>query len=184
MRLDFLHVKIIRFVPVHHRKSAFTLIELILVVAIIAILAAVIFVAVDPARRLQESRNAVRYSDVATILSAVKECQTDNDGVHCITDDAAGDPVVADADYVIGNDTTGCSATCGARTTDGSCYDLTTIGANYLSAVPKDPASGTDDNTDYYIIFGTLGDVEVGACDPEGEGAGGSDAAPVISLSR
>ncbi|MBN1258340.1 prepilin-type N-terminal cleavage/methylation domain-containing protein, partial [Candidatus Peregrinibacteria bacterium] len=43
-------------------KKAFTLLELIIVIAVIAILAAAIFVAVDPARRLHEARNARRWS--------------------------------------------------------------------------------------------------------------------------
>ncbi|EKD47532.1 MAG: hypothetical protein ACD_66C00019G0006, partial [uncultured bacterium] len=43
-------------------KKGFTLIELLIVIAIIAILAAAIFVALDPVTRFQEARDARRYN--------------------------------------------------------------------------------------------------------------------------
>ena len=54
-------------------EKAFTLIELLLVVAIIATLAVVVFVALNPAQRLKDSKDARRTSDIDTILSAVHE---------------------------------------------------------------------------------------------------------------
>lgn len=162
------------------RRSAFTLIELIIVISIISILAAAVFVAVDPARRLHESRNAVRANDVVTILEAVKKYQTDNDGDHYSV--IAG--MTADDYYVIGTNGTGCSGVCGAQITELSCKDLSNIGATYLAVVPIDPLTGTEEKTDYYIKRGSNNEITVGACDPEKEGLGGTGDEPEIEVIR
>ena len=44
--------------------KGFTLIELLVVIAIIATLAVLVYVALDPVRRFQESRNSRRWTDV------------------------------------------------------------------------------------------------------------------------
>lgn len=161
-------------------KKGFTLIELIIVIAVIAILAGSIFVAIDPARRLNESRNARRASDITNILDAVVKYQADSDGTHYSTVAA----LTAGNYYTIGTCTTGGNSDCTAQTTQAACADLSAIGSNYLAVVPKDPKNGTDAKTDYYIMVDSNGAVTVGSCDPEGEGAGGSGAAPTIELSR
>jgi len=162
------------------RRSAFTLIELIIVIAVIAILAGAIFVAIDPARRLHESRNAVRSSDTATILEAVKKYQADADGAHYSTVAA----LTAGQFSVVGTSGSGCDTTCTAQTTQAACVDLSGIGATYLATTPLDPLSGTAANTDYYLSLGSSNEITVGACDPEGEGAGGAGSAPTIEVSR
>ena len=51
-------------------KKGFTLIEVLLVVAIIAILAGIVILAVNPAKQLADTRNAQRRADVNTIINA------------------------------------------------------------------------------------------------------------------
>jgi len=166
--------------PVHKRESAFTLIELIIVIAIIAILAAAIFVAIDPARRLHEARNAVRASDVATILEAVKKRQADQGGTHYTT--IAN--LTAGSYHVIGTCATG--ATCTAVSNQTSCVNLTGMEAYYLAEIPEDPDGdvGSTSQTGYYLMRGTANEIYVGACEPEGEGPGGMGTAPTIQLVR
>ncbi|MFH0820931.1 MAG: prepilin-type N-terminal cleavage/methylation domain-containing protein [Candidatus Peregrinibacteria bacterium] len=160
--------------------KGFTLIELIIVIAIIAILAAAIFVAIDPARRLNEARNARRASDVSTILDAVVKYQADNNGTHYSTVEG-----LTNGNYhVIGTCAAGANTTCGTQTTQAACVNLAGIGTSYLGSVPQDPRTGTAANTDYYLMKDSNGAITVGACDAEGEAAGGGGDAPVIKVIR
>src|SRR3990167_3330229 len=61
-------------------RKGFTLIELLIVIAIIAALAIAVFVALDPAKRLIDAKNARRTSDVDTVLTAIHAAIVDNKG--------------------------------------------------------------------------------------------------------
>lgn len=55
------------------RLAGFTLIEILVVVALIAILTAITFIAINPAKNFQDTRNAQRSADVTQILNAVTQ---------------------------------------------------------------------------------------------------------------
>lgn len=60
--------------------KGFTLIELIIVIAIIGILASIVVVAINPAQQFQRARDTQRKSDVTSILSAIGQYQAETDG--------------------------------------------------------------------------------------------------------
>ena len=61
-----------------HKKRGFTLIELLVVVAIIGVLAAVVLIAINPARRLRQARDSGRKSDVSQLATALQAYYTTN----------------------------------------------------------------------------------------------------------
>ncbi len=79
--------------------------ELLIVIAVISIIATVIFVAVDPATRLAQARNATRWQETKSILEAIKLYQVDNDGSL---------PSGIDTTLrMLGTDASGCDVSCG-----------------------------------------------------------------------
>lgn len=144
-------------------KQGFTLLEILLVVAAIAILAGIVILAINPGKQLGDTRNSQRRSDVNAILNAVYQYSIDNDGNF-----PSGLDSIATSSQVLGTATTGCDTTCGATTTVASCLDLSSaLVPTYIVGIPTDPKSGSAANTDYYINRGADGRITVGACDPE-----------------
>jgi len=125
----------------------FTLIELLVVIAIIAILATVVFVALDPVKRFSDARNARRWSDVNSLLTAVHEYVVDNGG------------------SLPTGLTSGQAAT--ELGTCATCDDLSTPLAPYLKSIPLDPSGGTAVNAGYTVEVDSNNIVTVAAPDAE-----------------
>lgn len=122
-------------------KKGFTLIEVLLVIGILAILAAVVIVAINPARQLSQAKNSQRWSNVNTVLNAVYQYAVDNNG---------------SIPSAITTDTT---EICKAATGCTGLIDLSTLTTNerYLVSLPVDPGcpTGCDANGSGYNIFRT-----------------------------
>lgn len=138
-------------------RSGFTLIELLLVIGIIAILAAIVIVAINPTKQLADARNAQRRSDVNTILNAVYQYAIDNNGNLPTCIDSAGVSTAL-------NVCTGGSDCSGV--TDDPC-DLDVLTGTYLVNLPVDPSGATGNDTNYDVTKETGGRVTVSA--PEAE---------------
>lgn len=63
-----------------NNKKAFTLLEILLVIAIIGILAAIVIIAINPSHQLASTRNTQRYSDINSIYMATNQYLIDNKG--------------------------------------------------------------------------------------------------------
>lgn len=162
-------------------ERGFTLIELLIVIAIIAILASVVFVALDPLKRFQDARNSSRFTDVTSIVTAAKLDQVDNGGAYIST--IAG--LTALETYMITDMnppyvSTTCNANCTAAVTSPlHCVDLDDTGAGeglvfegYLGKLPVSPNapgnSWSANYTGYHITLNANNSITVGACDAEG----------------
>jgi prepilin-type N-terminal cleavage/methylation domain-containing protein len=134
-------------------RRGFTLIELLLVIGIIAILASIVIVAINPTKQLGDARNAQRRSDVNTILNAVYQYAIDHNG-NLPTSITTTSKTVCMADA----SDTQCNGIGGAN--------LRLLTGSYLVSIPKDPSissalSGT--GTHYNIVKDSNGRVTVSA---------------------
>lgn len=62
------------------KTRGFTLIEILVVIGIIAVLAAIVIVAINPSRQFAQARNTQRTSDVAAISNAIGQYMADHKG--------------------------------------------------------------------------------------------------------
>jgi prepilin-type N-terminal cleavage/methylation domain-containing protein len=147
---------------IKNSNKGFTLIEILVVIAILAILSAVVFVALDPVKRFEDSRNARRVSDVNTILTAIHESIVDTGGTL-----PGGLTTGMATPLEIGT----CAAAAGsALCTAVDCDDLGTALSTYLASAPIDPIGGaTYDavNTGYEVQVDANNIVTVEACAAE-----------------
>jgi prepilin-type N-terminal cleavage/methylation domain-containing protein len=139
-------------------QKGFTLLEVLLVVAVIAILAGIVIIAINPGKNLGDSRNAQRSADVTTILNAVYQYSLDNNGNVPATITAAAVEI--------------CNTT-GAGCSSPTAIDLGVLTTNgkYIVSIPKDPQcpSACLANGAGYTILkdATTGRITVSAPDAE-----------------
>ena len=107
-------------------QQGFTLLEALLVVAVIGILAAITILAINPGRQLAQTRNAQRRVDVNTILNGVYQFSLDNQGVLPTTITTAPTEICRDGT----GDCTGLAS-------------LAVLTPTYIVAIPTDPQLNT-----------------------------------------
>lgn len=113
-------------------KQAFTLIEVLLVIAIIAVLAAAVFVAINPAKNIADARNTTRRSHLTQIMSAISQAN-----LQGVSLGALPDCTTTPAGTHIGS--------------GGGLISPAALVPNYIAGVPVDPVGGTAADTGYSI---------------------------------
>ena len=144
-------------------KKGFTLIELLVVITIIAVFAGIVYVGINPQKRISDAQNGRRTTDIDQILSAVHQYIVDNSGTIPLATDGV--------ERQLGTAATGCAiATGGCGVTTAACLDLQTTLANYLRVIPADPLPtlSLGGRTGYTISAGANGIITVRACGATG----------------
>jgi prepilin-type N-terminal cleavage/methylation domain-containing protein len=134
-------------------KAGFTMLEILLVVAMIAILAGIVIFAINPGKQLAEARNSQRRVDVNTILNAIYQYSIDNNGV--IPTQIGAIPVEI------------CTSVSGADCSGR--IDLTALVTDekYLVALPVDPQCTGAYSTCYTVLKSANNRVTVTAVEAE-----------------
>lgn len=122
--------------------------EILVVIGIIAILAAIVIVAINPSRQFAQARNAQRESNVSTILEAIGQNIADNKGTFT----CSGATITSTATNI---------GTAGSNIDFSTCLVPTYI----PSSVPFDPDGGAAGDTLYTVAKDALGRFTV--CSPE-----------------
>lgn len=152
------------------RKKGFTLIEVLIVLGIIAVLAAVVLVAINPARQFAQARNTQRESNVTTILDAIDQRTIDGQGTFAGTFSDGSNAVTCPS---LDDIPTGIPQTIGIG--DAGAVDLSCLVPTYIPGqLPFDPSvpgahwNGADDyETAYSLIKDADGRIEIVAAGAE-----------------
>lgn len=135
-------------VTLKNSSKGFTLIEILIVIGIIAILAAIVIVAINPAKQFAQARNTQRESNINTILNAVGQNIADHKGIFTCDD----------ADDITGT---------GQNIGEDADIDLAEcLVPTYIPSMVFDPNGGDEDDTLYTIEVDSDGRYTV--CAPEG----------------
>ncbi len=134
------------------KLKGFSLIEILIVVALILILAAVTIVAINPPKHFADTRNAQRSSDLTQLLNAITQYTSEEGrtlaslGTITPCEDVDGNPDSTPIGTGVGN------------------IDLSTsLVEEYIIAIPMDPSGGTEADTGYTICATEGGRVQLAA---------------------
>lgn len=142
--------------PNIQKQRGFTLIEISIVIGMIAMLAAVVIMAINPARQFATARNSQRTSNVIAILNAVGERLADGHGRFdgAVSGTTQACPTIsAGTVYAIAS---------ASGSTAANPIDLSCLVPSYMPSFPSDP-SATAPDTGYSVAIDTNGRYTVSA---------------------
>lgn len=130
---------------------AFTLLEVILTIAMLALVGGIVVFALSPSDNIHKSRDVKRTSDIAKIHVAMTDWLLEEGSISTIpvqgggviTDCASGTNTITDAPGISG------SVNLNTLLVDGT--------TNYMDSVPRDPSFGSGSDTGYNICNGGNG---------------------------
>lgn len=130
-------------------QKGFTLIEILLVVAAIAILAGIVIVAINPAKQLGDTSDAKRNADVLTILNAVGQYTIANGGLIPSTITATSTEI--------------CDTSATSTCTGLIDLSVLTLNQTYIASIPVETGAVTANGAGYMINRSANGRITVDA---------------------
>ena len=149
------------------KLRGFTLVELLVTMAIIGILATVSITALNPQRQLAKARDTQRKTDIYSIASAIYQFASEHSGDLPDTD---GDPLTSNFPGSVT-----CIGTGGACFNLGGAGDTEPVVPTYMALMPFDPLTGSGADTGYSVYVDANGRVVVSAV---------GEVEPVISVTK
>ena len=145
----------------NYQEKGFTLLEITLAIAILAVLISVVITSINPLKQLADARNGQRKTDTLSLLNAVFQYSTDHNGsfpptIQTVVANYQDTPTTCDTNIsnLVGtNEICKSTATsCNTPQIDLSKYIASSTPPYYITTIPVDPqATSTGDGTGYYI---------------------------------
>ena len=132
-------------------REGFTLVELLLAIAIMGVLAAIVVTAINPGKQIGDARDTQRRSDVNAIANSIWQYAIDHDGdLPC----DANNNCLDTTPQMLGTIDRGCdgAVVCPtAAVASEACFNPVGLIGTYLPAMPVDPRYGSGAKT-YYVV--------------------------------
>lgn len=146
----YYEVSNIRGFNMFKRHSGFSLMEILITIAIIAVISVVVIVALNPTKIFEDGRNSTRQSNIASIYSAINSYISEEGNSLA---DFGAIPTCATSTSVLGTSAT----------------DVTSlVSGGYIGAIPVDPEGGTQVDTGYTICSISTNKIKLLAPSAEG----------------
>lgn len=143
-----------------NKRKGFTLIELIISVAIVGLLASAVFVSVDPGKRLEDAEDAKRWADLTALNKAIEKYTAD---FGSIPSDFSSSTLAEGEKTVLCS--TQSTLSCDGQDRACTIIDDTNFLGKYIGGLPVDPDKMNTTDTGYFMTRGSGNGVVLGVCD-------------------
>ncbi len=121
---------------INEEIKGFTLLELLLVMALASIVIGLMIVAISPGRQLAQARNSSRASDIRSIHSAIRQYNIEN------------------VSWPSPNLTSNFKEICDSNNKPTGCVNINNLAPTYIQYIPRDPLyDANSEGTGYHVLL-------------------------------